>query len=89
MPILSRAQSKSVVNQEFECLWKMKALLMMKPSGYRVQLSLETFEVSLRVELLEVLDIPCVPHLGAIHLSELVGSRPCDLCYDEWSFPWW
>jgi hypothetical protein len=58
MPISSQAQSKSVVNQEFECLWKMKALLMMKHSDYRVQLSLETFEVLLRVELPEVLDIP-------------------------------
>jgi hypothetical protein len=58
MPILSQAQSKSVVNQEFECLWKMKALLMMKSSDYRVLLALETFEVSLRVELHEVLDIP-------------------------------
>jgi hypothetical protein len=58
MLISSRAQSKSVVNQEFECLWKMKALLMMKSSDYRVQLALETFEVSLRVELHEVLDIP-------------------------------
>jgi hypothetical protein len=36
----------------------MKALLMMKYSDYRVQLALETFEVSLRVELHEVLDIP-------------------------------
>ena len=58
MPISSQAKSKSVVNQEFECLWKMKALLMMKSSDYRVQLALETFEVSLRVELSEVLDIP-------------------------------
>jgi hypothetical protein len=58
MLILSRAQSKSVVNQELECLWKMKALLIMKSSDYRVQLALETFEVSLRVELSEVLDIP-------------------------------
>jgi hypothetical protein len=57
MPISSQAQSKSVVNQEFECLWKMKALLMMKYSDYRVQLSLETFEVLLRVELPEVLNI--------------------------------
>jgi hypothetical protein len=56
--ISSQAQSKSVVNQEFECLWKMKALVMMKHSGYRVQLSIENFEVSLRVELSEVLDIP-------------------------------
>jgi hypothetical protein len=30
----------------------------MKHSDYRVQLSLETFEVLLRVELPEVLDIP-------------------------------
>jgi hypothetical protein len=58
MSISSRAQSKSVVNQEFECLWKMKALLMMKSSDYIVQLALEAFEVSLRVELPEVLDIP-------------------------------
>jgi hypothetical protein len=43
MPISSRAQSKSVVNQEFECLWKMKVLLMMKSSGYRVQLSFKSF----------------------------------------------
>jgi hypothetical protein len=58
MPISSRAQSKLVVNQEFERLWKMKALLMMKPSGYRVQLSFMTFEASLRVELFEVLNVP-------------------------------
>jgi hypothetical protein len=57
MMISSRAQSKSVVNQEFECLWKTKALLMMKPYSYRLQFSLETFEVSLRVELSKVLDI--------------------------------
>jgi hypothetical protein len=57
MPISSRAQSKSLVNQEFERLWKMKALLMMKPSSYRVQLSFETFEASLRVELYKVLNI--------------------------------
>jgi hypothetical protein len=43
MPIPSRAQSKPVVNQEFERLWKMKALLMMKSSGYRVQLLFEGF----------------------------------------------
>jgi hypothetical protein len=36
----------------------MKALLMMKPFDYRVQLVLKAFEVSLRVELSEVLDIP-------------------------------
>jgi hypothetical protein len=36
----------------------MKALLMMKYSDYRVQLALKAFEVSLRVELSEVLDIP-------------------------------
>jgi hypothetical protein len=36
----------------------MKALLMMKPSDYSVQLALEAFEVSLRVEISEVLDIP-------------------------------
>jgi hypothetical protein len=58
MPISSRAQPKSIANQELECLWKMKALLMMKSSNYEVQLSLETSEVSLRVELYEVLDIP-------------------------------
>jgi hypothetical protein len=58
MPISSRAQSKSVVNQEFERLWKMKTLLMMKPFGYRVQLYFKTFEASLRVELSEVPNIP-------------------------------
>jgi hypothetical protein len=58
MLILIRAQSKSVVNQEFECLCKMKVLLMMKPFGYRVQLSFATFEASLRVELSEVLNVP-------------------------------
>jgi hypothetical protein len=36
----------------------MKALLMMKPSGNRVQLAPETFEVSLGVEFPEVLNIP-------------------------------
>jgi hypothetical protein len=36
----------------------MKALLMMKPSDYRVQLALEAFEVLLRVELSKELDIP-------------------------------
>jgi hypothetical protein len=41
MPISSQAQSKSVVNQEFERLWKMKDLLMMKSSGYKVQLFFE------------------------------------------------
>jgi hypothetical protein len=43
MPILSQAQSKSVINQEFERLWKMKALLMMKSSGYSEQLLFESF----------------------------------------------
>jgi hypothetical protein len=36
----------------------MKALLMMKPSAYRVQLAPETFEVLLGVEYHEVLNIP-------------------------------
>jgi hypothetical protein len=36
MLISSQVRSKSVVNQESKCLWKMKALLM-KSSGYRVQ----------------------------------------------------
>jgi hypothetical protein len=43
MPISSQAQFKSVVNQEFERLWEMKALLMMKSSGHRVQLFFENF----------------------------------------------
>jgi hypothetical protein len=89
MLILSRAQSKLVVNQEFERLWKMKALLMMKPSSYIVQFSFETFEASLRVELSEVLNVPRVPHFCAVHLSKPIGSRTCDLYYDERSFPWW
>jgi hypothetical protein len=70
MLISSRAQSKSVVNQEFERLRKMKALLMMKPSGYRVQLSFESFEALLRVELSEVLNVPRVPHFCVVHLSK-------------------
>jgi hypothetical protein len=37
--------------------WKMEALLMMKPSAYRVQLVLKSFEVLLGVEFPEVLDI--------------------------------
>jgi hypothetical protein len=72
MPISSRAQSKSVVNQEFERLWKMKTLLMMKPSGYIVQLYFESFEASLRVELSEVLNVPRVPHFYAIHLNKAI-----------------
>jgi hypothetical protein len=38
--------------------WKMEALLMMKPSTYKVQLVLKSFEVLLGVEFLEVLNIP-------------------------------
>jgi hypothetical protein len=38
--------------------WKMKALLMMKSSAYKVQRALESFKVSLGVEFPEVLDIP-------------------------------
>jgi hypothetical protein len=72
MPILSQAQSKSVVNQEFERLWKMKALLMMKSSGYRVQLFFKSFEASLRVELSEVFYVPQIPHFCAVHLSKLI-----------------
>jgi hypothetical protein len=37
---------------------KMEALLMMKPSAYKVQLVLKSFEVLLGVELPKVLDIP-------------------------------
>jgi hypothetical protein len=43
MPISSQAQSKSIVSQESECLWKTKALLMMKSSDYRVQYSFKSF----------------------------------------------
>jgi hypothetical protein len=38
--------------------WKMEALLMIKPSAYKVQLVLKSFEVLLGVEFAEVLDIP-------------------------------
>jgi hypothetical protein len=38
--------------------WKMEALLMMKPSAYKVQLVLKCFEGLLGVEFLEVLNIP-------------------------------
>jgi hypothetical protein len=38
--------------------WKMEDLLMMKPSSYRVQLILKSFEALLGVEFPEVLNIP-------------------------------
>jgi hypothetical protein len=38
--------------------WKMEALFMMKPSAYKVQLVLKSFEALLGVEFLEVLNIP-------------------------------
>jgi hypothetical protein len=61
---------------------------MMRPSAYKVQLVLKSFEALLGVEFLEVLKIPWIPHFGVVHLSEPVGSRSCDRCNDEWSF-WW
>jgi hypothetical protein len=38
--------------------WKMDTLLIMKPSAYKEQLVLKSFEASLGVEFPEVLDIP-------------------------------
>jgi hypothetical protein len=38
--------------------WKMEALLIMKPSAYKVQLVLKSFEALLWVEFAEVLNIP-------------------------------
>jgi hypothetical protein len=59
MLISCQAQSKSVVSQESECLWKMKALLMMKSLDYRVQYSFKRFfEALQRVELSEVFYVP-------------------------------
>jgi hypothetical protein len=38
--------------------WKMEGLLMMKPSAYKVQLILKSFEALLWVEFPEVHNIP-------------------------------
>jgi hypothetical protein len=38
--------------------WKMEALLIMKPSAYKVQLALKSFEALLGVESSEVLNFP-------------------------------
>jgi hypothetical protein len=68
----------------------MEALLIMKPSAYKVQLFLKSFEALLGVEFPEVLNIPWIPHFSVVHLSKPVGSRSRDLLEDEWSFPrWW
>ena len=65
-----------------------EALLIMKPFVYKVRLADWSFDVLLRVEFPEVLNIPRVSHFGSVHLGKSVGSWPSDLCNDEWSFPW-
>jgi hypothetical protein len=66
----------------------MEALLTMRPFAYKVQLVHKSFEALLRIEFPEVLNIPRIPHFGAIHLSESVGFWLGNLCNDEWSFLW-
>jgi hypothetical protein len=72
MSILSQAQSKSVVSQEYESfiddeIFGLQSTIFLQ----------EFFEALLRVELSEVLYVPRVPHFCAVHLSKCKENRPC------------
>jgi hypothetical protein len=58
----------------------------MRPFAYKVQLVHQSFEVLLWIEFPEVLNVPRIPHFGAIHLGESVGSWSGNFYNDEWSF---